>query len=141
MTQEFLLQNSWLIALAVGSGAMLVLPYFLKRGGKECTVAEATAMLNHRKAVLIDIRDDETVRTHGTVTLAKRVLLSDVEAKVPTLVKNKEIPVVVMCNMGQKSQSAAAKLRGLGYTDVFSLQGGFTAWQAAGMPIKKTQAA
>lgn len=141
MTQEFLLQNSWLIALAVGSGAMLVLPLFLNRGGKECTVAEATALLNQRKAVLIDIRDDDTVRKNGTVTLAKRVLLSEVEAKVPGMVKNKETPLVVMCNMGQKSQGAAAKLRGLGYTDVFSLQGGFTAWQAAGMPIKKAQAA
>ena len=137
MTQEFLLQNSWLIALALGSGLMLVLPFFLKRG-PEVTVAQATQMLNQKKATLIDIRDDATVKQNGMVTQAKRVLLSDLADKVGAVAKDKSAPVLVLCQVGQKSVGAAATLKKLGYTEAYSVQGGFVAWKEAGMPIKKS---
>lgn len=137
MTQEFLIQNSWLIALAVSSGFMLALPAF-RKGGPEVTVAQATQLLNQKKAVLIDIRADDMVQKNGVVSMAKRVATADLEAKIASLAKNKDLPVVVMCNSGQKSVPAAATLRKLGYTQAFSLQGGFAAWQEAGMPVKKS---
>lgn len=138
MTQEFLLQNSWLIALALGSGLMLVIPAFSGGTAKRATVAQTTLLMNQKKAVLIDIRDDELAQKMGYLGGAKRVLAAELESKVPSLVKSKDTPIVVACQVGQRSSGAAKTLQKLGYTEVYSMDGGANAWMDAGMPIKKT---
>jgi rhodanese-related sulfurtransferase len=50
---------------------------------------------------------------------------------------DKHAPVMVMCRSGHRSMQAATQLVGLGFTDVTNVQGGFLAWQAAGLPIEK----
>jgi len=141
MSQEFLIQNSWLIALAVGSGAMLLWPILTKGGGTRVTVPQATLMINQRKAVLVDIRDDEFVSSTGVVPNAKRVSIKELKDKAGTLAKTKEIPLIVLCQTGARSGAAATVLKAAGYTDVFVLDGGLNAWKEAGMPVKKIQQA
>lgn len=46
-------------------------------------------------------------------------------------------PVVLYCRSGPMSDRAATTLAGLGYTRVYSLEGGFNAWGAAGLPIER----
>ena len=41
---------------------------------------------------------------------------------------NKEKPVYVYCRSGARSQKAARKLLKMGFTQVYDLKGGFTAW-------------
>lgn len=48
---------------------------------------------------------------------------------------DKDAPVVLYCRTGPMSVRAAASLAGLGYTQVYSLVGGFNAWGAAGLPM------
>jgi rhodanese-related sulfurtransferase len=141
MSQEFLIQNSWLIALAVGSGVMFLWPMLTKGGGTRVTVPQATLMINQRKAVLVDIRDDEFVNNTGVVPNAKRVSIKDLKDKAATLAKTKEIPLIVLCQTGARSGAAATVLKAAGYTDVFVLDGGVNAWKEAGMPVKKAQQA
>src|SRR5262249_57316037 len=43
-------------------------------------------------------------------------------------------PIVVYCASGNRSLFAARSLVELGYRDVRSLSGGFTAWKRAGLP-------
>jgi rhodanese-related sulfurtransferase len=43
-------------------------------------------------------------------------------------------PVIVMCQEGYASSLAAASLLEIGRTNVTDLDGGFVAWQAAGLP-------
>lgn len=45
-------------------------------------------------------------------------------------------PVVVYCRSGRRSALAAEQLRAAGFT-VYDIQGGITAWIAAGKPIDK----
>ena len=137
MTQEFLLENSWLIALALGSGLMLIIPALNGGGVKRATVAQTTLMMNQKKAVLLDVRDEDLAQKMGFIGGAKRVPASEIEAKVPTMVKSKETPIIVACQMGQISKGAAKTLQKLGYTEVYSMDGGANAWIDAGMPIKK----
>lgn len=139
MSQEFLIQNSWLIALAVGSGLMLIWPILTKGGGTRVTVPQATLMMNQRKAVMVDIRDDVFVNNSGVVPNAKRVAIKDLKEKANTLAKTKETPLIVLCQTGARAGAAATVLKAAGYTDVFVLDGGLSAWKEAGMPVKKVQ--
>ncbi|MFP5482539.1 MAG: rhodanese-like domain-containing protein, partial [Gammaproteobacteria bacterium] len=97
MSQEFLIQNSWLIALAFGSGLMLIWPLLTKGGGTRVTVPQATLLINQKKAVLVDIRDDDFVKNSGVVPNSKRMAIKDLKEKAGTLAKTKETPLIVLC--------------------------------------------
>jgi rhodanese-related sulfurtransferase len=46
-------------------------------------------------------------------------------------------PVVVVCNEGYASSLAAADLQRLGLRQATDLEGGFRAWLAAGLPVRR----
>jgi rhodanese-related sulfurtransferase len=139
MSQEFLIQNSWLIALAVGSGLMLIWPMLTKGAGTRVTVPQATLLINQKKAVLVDIRDDDLVKSSGVVPNSKRMVIKDLKEKADTLAKTRETPLIVLCQTGARAGAAATVLKAAGYTDVFVLDGGLNAWKEAGLPVKKLQ--
>lgn len=136
-----MLQNSWLIALAVGSGLMLIWPMLTKGGGTRVTVAQATLLINQKKAQLLDIRDDEMVKHSGAVPNAKRIEIKELKEKARTVAKNKELPILIMCQTGARSGAAATILKGEGYANVYVIEGGVNAWKEAGMPIRKQEQA
>ncbi|MCG3730342.1 thiosulfate sulfurtransferase GlpE [Vibrio cincinnatiensis] len=47
-----------------------------------------------------------------------------------------EQPVLVLCYHGVSSQGAAQYLVNQGFEQVYSIDGGFEAWQRAGLPIE-----
>ena len=49
----------------------------------------------------------------------------------------KQSPVVLVCRNGMASADAAKKLKKAGFEQVFWLDGGIAAWQAAGLPLVK----
>lgn len=46
-------------------------------------------------------------------------------------------PVLVYCKSGKRSEKAAKELRDAGFTSVLEVEGGISAWQAAGKPVTK----
>ena len=86
--------------------------------------------------ILIDTREnDEWEAGHaaGAVHLGKGIIERDIEAQVP----RKDTKLVLYCGGGYRSALAADALREMGYTDAISLDGGWRAYQASGLPVEK----
>ena len=134
---DFLRNNLLLVAVAVVSGGMLVWPYLRRAtGGPWVTPVQATHLINREDAFVVDVREPEEFGA-GHVLGAKNVPLSRMAAAGADLGKRKAKPVIVCCETGNRSASAAATLRKQGFERVFNLAGGMKAWQDAGLPIEK----
>jgi rhodanese-related sulfurtransferase len=86
--------------------------------------------------VLIDVREDnEWAAGHaaGAIHLGKGIIERDIEATIPD--KNKTL--VLYCGGGFRSALVANALQKMGYTDAISLDGGWRAWNAAGLPVEE----
>lgn len=98
----------------------------------EVTVDDVKARLaNGRRPVLLDVREREEYREghlEGALALPRGFLEMRVEEAVP----DKSAPVVAYCAGGVRSLIAARTLQEMGYTDVRSMAGGYTAWKNAG---------
>ncbi|WP_312833884.1 rhodanese-like domain-containing protein [Comamonas sp.] len=133
---NFLIDNWYLIVLVLGSGAMLMMPAMKNMGGGTLSPANAVALINREKAVVVDVSDAQEFSA-GHISNAKNVPLDQLEAQLPTVVKNKALPLILVCAQGQRSQRAVAVAKKLGYTNVQALAGGMKGWRAASMPLKK----
>jgi rhodanese-related sulfurtransferase/DMSO/TMAO reductase YedYZ molybdopterin-dependent catalytic subunit/glyoxylase-like metal-dependent hydrolase (beta-lactamase superfamily II) len=86
---------------------------------------------------LVDVRGaGETA--HGILAGAREIPLAALTASIGTL--DASAPVIVYCASGYRSQIAASVLSRAGFADVSDLLGGFTAWEAAGLPITPASA-
>jgi rhodanese-related sulfurtransferase len=86
--------------------------------------------------VLIDTREDnEWSAGHaaGAVHLAKGIIERDIE----TQVRDRTTRIVLYCGGGFRSALAADALQKMGYINVISLNGGWRAWQEAGLPTER----
>jgi rhodanese-related sulfurtransferase len=102
---------------------------------KEASPAEATRMLNHENAIMIDMRTDKDYREGH---IANAVNLPTGNAEIPaTLDKYRERPVIVYCQRGQRSTALCNKLSKQGFASVYNLKGGVLAWQKADLPLTK----
>ena len=86
--------------------------------------------------ILVDVREDsEWTAGHaaGALHLGKGVIERDVEAKIP----ERDKKLVLYCGGGFRSALAADNLQKMGYTNVISLDGGWRAYNEAGLPVEK----
>jgi rhodanese-related sulfurtransferase len=131
--------NMVLLGTVIVSGVLLVWPAVtrLLRPGHEVGPAEAVQLINRRDAVVLDVRDAADYKS-GHITNARNVPESELESRAKELEKVKAKPIIVSCARGNRSAGIAAKLRKLGFNEVFSLRGGIAAWQQANMPLEKS---
>ncbi len=97
--------------------------------------ADAALALQHGGALLVDVREDEETASGspvGALRLPRGFLELRIEEKAPDPART----LVLMCAGGARSLFAAEDLARLGYSDVRSLAGGFSAWKAAGLPVE-----
>ena len=86
--------------------------------------------------LLIDVREDNEFaagHAEGAQHIGKGIIERDIEAKVP----DSDATLVLYCGGGFRSALAADALQQMGYTRVISLDGGWRAWNEAGLPTKK----
>ena len=134
---KFILDNWMILSVALASGGMLLWPLLMGGGPGALSAAGAVQLINREKAVVIDICEASEFAT-GHVGGAKNVPLSQLEDKLPSVVKNKALPVILVCQSGARSSRALAIAKKLGYDKAQSLSGGLTAWRTANLPVEKS---
>lgn len=108
-----------------------------KQGVRETDVAAVRAKITAGETFhLIDVREDnEWAAGHlpGAIHVGKGVIERDIEKVVP----NTSDPIVLYCGGGFRSALAAEALGKMGYTNVLSMDGGFSGWKEAGHEVVK----
>jgi rhodanese-related sulfurtransferase len=101
---------------------------------REVSVEETLERMNEG-ATLVDVREDnewQAGRARGAVHLGRGIIERDIIGKFPD--KNTEL--ILYCGGGYRSALACDNLQKMGYTNVFSMAGGWRAWQEAGAPVE-----
>ena len=85
---------------------------------------------------LIDVREDNEWnlgRIPTAIHLGKGIIERDIES----VAKNREMELILYCQGGFRSALAAESLKKMGYKNVYSMSGGFSAWAGNEFPISK----
>jgi len=132
---DFIVANGVWIAAALVSGGLLLWPALSGGGtGAGITPAEAVLLMNRQKAVVIDVCSPQEF-AQGHITGARSVPLDELQNRLEGTVKNKALPVILVCASGMRSSRAVAIAKKLGYANVRSLGGGMKSWRDANLPI------
>ena len=131
---KFILDNWMLISVALVSASLLFWPVIQGAGGLSPT--QAVQLMNREKAVVVDVCEAEEFAA-GHVVGARNVPLNQLEDKLAAHVKNKSLPLILVCQTGARSGRALAIAKKLGYEQAQSLAGGLAAWRSANLPLEK----
>ena len=104
---------------------------------REVSVEEALERIagGNSGARLIDVREDrewEAGHAAGAEHIGRGVIERDIVGKFP----DKSAELILYCGGGYRSALAADNLQKMGYTNVFSMAGGWTAWKERGAPVE-----
>ena len=133
---QFITNNLTLISLALGSGVLLAWPWIQTLLTAGVTPAQAVLLMNREKAVVVDVREPEEFAA-GYIAGSKNIPAKDLQTKLTLAVKNKNVPLILVCQTGLRSGRALAVARQLGYEQARSLGGGIVEWGKANLPIEK----
>lgn len=100
---------------------------------KEIKIEQYSSVGEH---ILVDTREDsEWAAGHavGAIHLSKGIIERDVETVIP----DKSKTLVLYCGGGYRSALVADTLQKMGYENAISLDGGWRAWNQAGLPVEK----
>ena len=128
-----------LFAVAFGSGAMLLWPAI--KGGSlggagSLNANGAVQLMNREKAVVVDV-SDATEFAAGHIVGSKNLPAEDMLSKLESAVKNKALPIILVCATGTRAARLVAASKKLGYSNVQAIAGGLKAWREAGLPLEK----
>ena len=116
------------------SPGFLALVNAAKSRVQQCDAADVAARVAAgQRPLLVDVREEsEFAAGHiaGAVHLGKGILERDVEDVFP----DQSAEIILYCGGGFRSALAADALQQMGYSDVWSMDGGWRGWNTAGGP-------
>ena len=101
---------------------------------REVSVADARERMREG-ATLIDVREDnefDAAHAAGAKHMGRGVIERDIVQTFP----EKDTELILYCGGGYRSALATDMLQKMGYTNVWSMAGGWKAWKDAGGPIE-----
>jgi rhodanese-related sulfurtransferase len=138
MPVQFISHNLIPIFIAFFSGAMLLWSLFGNRlrGIKEVDTVAALQLINHKNALVLDVREQSEYDT-GHILNSRLIPVGKLKERVGELEKYKDQPIVAVCRSGIRSATACAALGKQGFAQVYNLTGGMQAWQKNNLPVEK----
>lgn len=133
---KFLIDNWMLISVALASGAMLLWPALKGATGGGVSTAQAVQLINRERAVVVDVCETEEFAA-GHVGGAKNVPVAQLEQRLPEVVKNKTVPLILVCASGARASRALGVAKKLGYEKAQVLAGGMKSWKDANLPVER----
>lgn len=104
---------------------------------REISVTDTQARLaKDQNVLLVDVREDDEWRDGHAIDarhLGKGIIERDIEQQVP----NKDTELILYCGGGYRSALVADVLQRMGYTNAWSMAGGWKAWKNSGAPTTK----
>lgn len=96
----------------------------------ECSIKYINNMTKNNTfdGILIDIRELSEYED-GCISNSIHISRGILEAKIETLVPNKEQKIYLYCGGGSRSALSADNLMKMGYKNTYSIAGGYRAWQ------------
>ena len=132
------LQHNWaLVLIALASGTMLLWPGIAASTAGGVPPSTAVQLINREKAVVVDVSEADEFAA-GHITGARNIPVNQLEQRLPEVVKNKQLPLILVCATGARAQRCLAKAKTLGYEKAVVLGGGLRAWKEANLPVEKT---
>lgn len=105
-------------------------------GAKQIGTLEVTRLMNTGEAVIVDVREAAEFSA-GRIPKSKNFPMVDLSKRLSELDKFKSRPIVVTCASGSRSTGAVRLLKGAGFSDLYLLKGGLSAWREASLPVEK----
>ncbi|KKO49641.1 hypothetical protein VT06_05465 [Arsukibacterium sp. MJ3] len=106
---------------------------------RQLSPTELTMLVNRQDGVVLDIRSEDDFKK-GHIAGARQLSASQItEQKLAGLEKQKDAPIIVVCQTGMSAHKSAAALAKQGFTNVAMLQGGMGAWSGASLPVVKAK--
>ena len=133
---NFIIENWMIIAVAAVAGGMLLWPLVQGVGAGALSPAGAVQLINRERGVVIDVREPEEFSA-GHVGGARNVPLGQLEKRLPEVVKNKTVPLILVCGSGGRAVRGEAVARKLGYEKAQAMAGGLKSWKEANLPVEK----
>ncbi|HEY1946652.1 MAG TPA: rhodanese-like domain-containing protein [Bryobacteraceae bacterium] len=117
------------------SEGFLAIVHDAKKRIHEIDIEEYKRMLAAGDAgQLVDVREDsewQAAHAAGAVHLSKGIIERDIEKTFP----DKDTKLVLYCGGGYRSALATDNLQKMGYRNILSLDGGWRAIEASGLPL------
>jgi len=93
---------------------------------------EAAAMQTTKKAIIVDVREDNEWQEQH-IPGAIHIPLGQLNARLAELNRYKNSTIITQCRSGRRSAQALEVLKSAGFTQIYNMNGGLTAWTNAGL--------
>ena len=135
---EFIANHLGLVSLFVAVLALLLWNIFGSSlsGVARINPAEVTRLMNHEKALLLDLRTVADFSS-GHILSARSIPAAELEDRKKELQKHKSNPIILCCGRDADGIKAGRILKIAGYQKIYSLKGGLESWRSANLPVAR----
>ncbi len=102
----------------------------------DINVDEFKAKMESNPGIVLDVRTPEEVG-EGYITNAQHINIFDADFDIRAGALDKGQPIYVYCKAGGRSAQAMQRLSAMGFSEIYNLSGGITAWLAKGNTVVK----
>ena len=102
---------------------------------EEISPQDAVVLINRENALLLDMRESSEIENEGIIRGAMPMAISSLKNRLAQIGNAKGRPIIAYCASGLRAASGCAILCQNGYSRVYNLKGGMSAWKQNNLPV------